>query len=140
MTRFAVAVHGLIERDGRFLVMRRAASERYCPGLWDLPGGGVQAGESALAALHREVAEETGLRVAGVTPLLTHTNLTQLPERQTVQIVYRCHPGDGSDGIVCLDPAEHDAFEWLPLGASGDGLGEMMPYLAAVFARGVIPR
>lgn len=136
MTRFAVAVHGLVEHEGRFLVVRRAASERYCPGLWDLPGGGVHAGETAVDALRRELAEETGLRVDGIAPLLTHTNLTQLPERQTVQIVYRCHPSHDFDGIVRLDPAEHDAFEWLPMSDDGSDLGEMMPYLAAVFARG----
>ena len=55
---------GAIVRDeaGRLLVIRR----RHDPsrGLWSLPGGRVEQGESAEDAVVREVAEETGLRVA----------------------------------------------------------------------------
>ncbi len=38
--------------------------------LWITPGGGLRRGESASQALLREVEEETGLRAAGVGPLL----------------------------------------------------------------------
>lgn len=37
--------------------------------IWMLPGGGVENSESILTALHREVSEETGCRIASVTPL-----------------------------------------------------------------------
>ena len=51
----------VIERDGRVLLGRR----RNDPGVgrWDLPGGFLNEGEEAVAALHREVREETGLEV-----------------------------------------------------------------------------
>gem|GEM_PF-1482977 len=47
--------------DGRLLVVRR----RHEPGagLWSVPGGRVEAGEDDLAAVRREVLEETGLHV-----------------------------------------------------------------------------
>lgn len=47
--------------DGRLLVVRR----RHEPGagLWSVPGGRVEAGESDLTAVRREVLEETGLHV-----------------------------------------------------------------------------
>lgn len=48
--------------DNRLLLGKR--SERlYYAGLWQLPGGGVEAGESMLAAVARELREETGLEV-----------------------------------------------------------------------------
>ncbi|MCS6879069.1 MAG: NUDIX hydrolase [Geminicoccaceae bacterium] len=43
--------------EGRLLVVESS----YRPGLWDLPGGGRGAGESADAAARRELFEETGL-------------------------------------------------------------------------------
>ncbi len=51
----------LVERDGLLLLGRRA----YDPGagLWDLPGGFVAEDEHPLDALHRELAEETGLEI-----------------------------------------------------------------------------
>jgi ADP-ribose pyrophosphatase YjhB (NUDIX family) len=45
--------------DGRVLLQRRSDN-----GLWGLPGGSVEIGESVSAAIVREVKEETGLTVA----------------------------------------------------------------------------
>ena len=50
-----------IRRRGRVLLARRA-SPPYA-GLWDLPGGFVEAGETAEGALRRELREELGARV-----------------------------------------------------------------------------
>jgi 8-oxo-dGTP diphosphatase len=46
---------------GRLLLIRRGHAPHA--GLWSLPGGRVEAGESPEAAVEREVREETGLRV-----------------------------------------------------------------------------
>ena len=54
-----VGVTALIERDGLYLVERRADSEA---GEWAFVGGGLDE-ESVLEALHREVLEETGLEI-----------------------------------------------------------------------------
>jgi ADP-ribose pyrophosphatase YjhB (NUDIX family) len=52
----AVVVH-----EGRLLVVRRG--QQPGRGLWSVPGGRVEAGETLAAACEREVLEETGLRV-----------------------------------------------------------------------------
>jgi 8-oxo-dGTP diphosphatase len=49
------------DRRGRLLLVRRAHEPGR--GLWSLPGGRVEQGETDHQALIREVAEETGLRV-----------------------------------------------------------------------------
>ncbi len=52
-----------VVRGGKWLVHRRP-STGLLGGLWELPGGKLEAGESAEAALRREVREETGLELA----------------------------------------------------------------------------
>jgi 8-oxo-dGTP diphosphatase len=58
-------VVGAIIQDpaGRVFTQRRSADRRLFPGCWDLVGGHVEPGEDLLAALDREVAEETGWRL-----------------------------------------------------------------------------
>jgi len=56
-----LAVSGAIFRDGRVLLVRRARSPGK--GFYSVPGGRVEFGESLHTALHREVDEETGLRI-----------------------------------------------------------------------------
>ena len=45
-----------------------------------LPGGGIDPGESPLAALHREVLEETGWRIAAPRRLGAYRRFTYMPE------------------------------------------------------------
>ena len=61
--RAVIPCVGAIVRDeeGRLLLIRRAHAPSA--GLWSLPGGRVEPGESAQDAVVREVAEETGLEV-----------------------------------------------------------------------------
>jgi A/G-specific adenine glycosylase len=56
------AAVGLLFRDGRFLVQRRAP-RGLLGGLWEFPGGKVERGEAPARAVRREFLEETGLRV-----------------------------------------------------------------------------
>jgi ADP-ribose pyrophosphatase YjhB (NUDIX family) len=56
-----LAVSGAIFRDGKILLVRRSRSP--AKGFYSFPGGRVEFGESLHTALHREVDEETGLRI-----------------------------------------------------------------------------
>lgn len=52
----------VVDDDGRLLLGRRAFEPDI--GMWDTIGGFLEEDEDALAALHREVLEETGLEVS----------------------------------------------------------------------------
>jgi 8-oxo-dGTP diphosphatase len=56
-----LAVSAAIFRDGNILLVRRARSP--AKGFYSLPGGRVEFGETLHTALHREVAEETALKI-----------------------------------------------------------------------------
>jgi ADP-ribose pyrophosphatase YjhB (NUDIX family) len=56
-----LAVSAAVFRDGRVLIARRARPPAR--GLYTLPGGGVELGETLEQAVIREIREETGLAI-----------------------------------------------------------------------------
>lgn len=62
---YYLSVLGVVHRpDGRFLITQRAMDKAWAPGWWEIPGGGVKAGETSFQAVCREVLEETGVDVS----------------------------------------------------------------------------
>ena len=60
----------VIRRGDSWLVCRRPDHKRH-GGLWEFPGGKLEPGEDLLAAAHRELDEELGVRVVAIgEPLL----------------------------------------------------------------------
>ncbi|RMD88820.1 MAG: NUDIX domain-containing protein [Alphaproteobacteria bacterium] len=61
-----------------------------------LPGGGIDPGESPFAALHREVLEETGWRIAEPRRLGTYRRFTYMPEydlwAEKICTIFRARP------------------------------------------------
>uniref|UniRef100_UPI003F499C63 NUDIX hydrolase n=1 Tax=Amycolatopsis sp. CA-096443 TaxID=3239919 RepID=UPI003F499C63 len=55
---YPVSIKGVLVRDGRVLLARNDRDE------WELPGGRIEPGETPEECVAREIAEETGLRVA----------------------------------------------------------------------------
>lgn len=65
-----VIVVGVVQNiAGEILICKKPRRRGVFPGQWGLPGGGIEAGETAAAALQRELQEETGLEVVNIQPL-----------------------------------------------------------------------
>ena len=60
MAKQAVAAGILINRARQVLIAERPQGKIYA-GYWEFPGGKIEAGESAIAALQRELQEELGI-------------------------------------------------------------------------------
>lgn len=64
-----VAAGVIYDASGRILIARRLP-ESHQGGLWEFPGGKLEAGESAEVALRRELREELSIEVRQAQPLL----------------------------------------------------------------------
>ncbi len=64
---------GIIRHEGRLYIQQRCANDRG-GGLWEFPGGGVEAKETPEQATLREILEETGwsVRITGFFRTVTH--------------------------------------------------------------------
>lgn len=85
MKTVLVAAVALIDRDGRILLAQRPAGKAMA-GLWEFPGGKVEPGESAEAALIRELNEELGIEVChsclSCGPFVSHTYSFEPPKEE----------------------------------------------------------
>ncbi|WP_445395110.1 NUDIX domain-containing protein [Streptomyces sp. LE64] len=94
--------------EGEVLLLHRAADD-YLGGLWELPSGGVDAGETLTEALHREVAEETGLTVTTVGAYIGHFDYLSKSGKKTRQFNFTVRVTHESDTVKLT---EHDAHLW----------------------------
>lgn len=60
---------GVIKKNNAIFICKRA-DEQHQGGLWEFPGGKVEAGESVFAALKRELIEEVGLTIHSSSQLM----------------------------------------------------------------------
>jgi len=68
-----VAAGVLLDSQGKVLLAQRAA-ESHQGGLWEFPGGKLEAGEQVRQALSRELQEELGIQVRQYRPLIRVTH------------------------------------------------------------------
>lgn len=55
-------VAGIIEHEGKILIAQRPEG-KHLAGLWEFPGGKLEAGETLFQALQRELSEELGIQI-----------------------------------------------------------------------------
>jgi len=103
-----VAVAAIVNARAEVLLSRRP-DHVHQGGLWEFPGGKLEAGESVGQALEREIREELGLRLGASRPLIRVRH--QYPEREVLLDVWRVETFSG-------EPfgREGQPIEWVPLG------------------------
>jgi 8-oxo-dGTP diphosphatase len=119
------------------VLLARGSAAADFPGLWSLPGGGVEQGEHPDATVVREFAEETGLtvRVAGLHSVTA--DVARLPSsgalEHTDRIIYDIEPAGGD--IRAEVGGTTDSVEWV----IPDTKLPLMPFTARVLGLPVTP-
>jgi 8-oxo-dGTP diphosphatase len=115
--RVRLGAYAWCERDGTVL-LTRVSADGPGGGLWTLPGGGLDFGETPADGARREVREETGYEVAlgallGVRSDVLEPGQTISGHRvQTVGLVYRGEVIGGD--LICEFEGSTDLAEWVP--------------------------
>ena len=134
-----LAVSAAVIRDGKVLIVRRARPP--AGGVYTLPGGGVEVGETLIEAVVREVREETALAIepvalAGYREAIVRDGDGRI-ERHFVILPFAARwiageprLNDELSEAAWLDPSEIARLK------TTAGLGEIIANAMAVLARG----
>jgi len=100
-----VAAALIRDTEGRYLITQRRRGS-HLAGLWEFPGGKLEAGESPADALRRELSEELG--GAFDVGKLVETVRWEYPDRTVVLHFYDCRLRSGA-----IEPREEQAMLWV---------------------------
>jgi 8-oxo-dGTP diphosphatase len=102
-----VAACALVDGDGRVLICQRPQGKQLA-GLWEFPGGKVEAGETPEAALIRELKEELGIEVtqACLAPFVFASHAYD--DFHLLMPLYLCRRWEGF-----VQQLEHAALAWV---------------------------
>ena len=108
-----VVAAAVVIEDGRVLLTRRAEGQ-HLAGMWEFPGGKIEAGETPEECLARELNEEFDIEVSIGDYL--GSNIHHYDHISIRLLAYRTTLEHGS-----LEPNDHDAYAWV-------GIDEMDQY------------
>ena len=114
----------LLVDGGRFLAERRRPDREVDPGVVSIPGGRLEAGESPLHALHREVREELGVTAGEAQFLCTLLHPSQELRRLHYFLVRDWRGGIETNEAEALLWLRFDQVDQLDLPVDRIALGE----------------
>ena len=108
-------VHALIEKDGKYLLIKRSKIKRGSPNMypeyWDIPGGSVEEDELPREGAVREAMEEVNQKVQLSSILHEDSCYDDTKGIVFTRLVYKAKLLEYRD--IKLDPEEHTAFRWI---------------------------
>jgi 8-oxo-dGTP diphosphatase len=108
----AVAGAFVVDDDGRIFFQMRSAQRKLFPNTWDIVGGHLEDGETAEAAMRREVTEETGWTVSVVLATVGEVEYTGDDGVDRVETDFLVRV-DGDLARPRLEEGKHTEFRWL---------------------------
>ena len=107
--------HTLIEKEGKYLLIKRSKIKRGLPNVypsyWDIPGGSVEENELPREAALREAMEEVNQKLRINKIIHEDSQFDASKDTVFTRLVYAGEILEERDFI--LDPEEHTDFKWI---------------------------
>ncbi len=112
MAKFMIyaAAYVFLKREGTIYLMRRA-NTGYRDGMYSLPAGHIEAGESLKEAALRELEEEAGVVAQAEDLVQAHAMYRRYPERTYADYYFVCDTWEG-EPTIC-EPEKCDDARWV---------------------------
>ncbi|MGF7228428.1 MAG: NUDIX hydrolase [Candidatus Saccharibacteria bacterium] len=104
-------IHHKFDGVEKVFLAKRAATKKFLPSVYEIPGGHVDYGEDMVAGLKREIQEEFGMHVIVGDPFAVFTYLNEVKRSHSIEVVYFATFADPLENIT-LHPEDHSAFGW----------------------------
>lgn len=105
-------IHRIVDGEPQVLLAKRAATKKFLPGKWEMPGGHVDFGEDIVTALTREVDEEFGVGLEVGDCFYCFTYMNNVKGSHSVEAVFFAKLTE-ADTNISLNPEDHSEWRWL---------------------------
>ena len=103
----------IVNEEGKVFLAKRGQKARNERGMWQIPGGSVEFGETYQDALKREVKEEHGVEIEVIKLLDVSNHIMPEEKQHWVSPILLCRITSGTPQI--LEPEKCDEIGWFSL-------------------------
>lgn len=104
-------IHHNFDGVEKVFLPKRAATKKFLPNVFELPGGHIDFGEDMVEGLKREVMEEHGMHINVGDPFAVFTYTNEVKGSHSIEVVYFATFIEPIENIK-LNPEDHSEFRW----------------------------
>lgn len=104
-------IHQKIDGVDKVFMARRADTKKFLPGVYELPGGHIDFGETPTNGLVREIQEEFGVIVTLGDPFAVFTYQNEIKGSHSIEVIYFAQLADPNSEPV-MNPEDHSSCGW----------------------------
>lgn len=104
-------IHANVDGVTKIFLPKRAATKKFLPDVYELPGGHIDYAEDIISGLEREITEEFGVTVAVGDPFAAFTYTNKIKGSHSLEVVYFARLKTEPEKIT-IHPEDHSTFGW----------------------------
>lgn len=104
-------IHRQFNGVEKVFLPKRAATKKFLPDVYELPGGHIDYAEDMVAGLVREVLEEFGMNIRVGDPFSVFTYTNHVKGSHSIEVIYFAQFTDPIEQVT-LQPEDHSTYGW----------------------------